>query len=632
MFRKLLSNLPFNPSLIGKVTFYTKRLRKESAVRRMGVFFIVASLGIQIFAVLAPAQPSLASSANDIHSGFTSQTDMVNTCRNNFEFATILRHFGVSCDAVSQGYVGSVSSRDYGGQLFSLGRIAYGKTGETPVDIAGAGRYYMRYLWSWDGASPSYYQALKGTRADGTPFMILFSCGNIVIVGPPPTQPAPKVISCSNLFMNVPQSSRVALNSKVKVWGQASGANLPPGELVDMNYDFVTDKGQPLGTAQARGIPFVGGFATDPVQREFTASQPGHFFFRVFIKYDGGAKDGIASFACLKDVYVDTPPPQPEKQIACTTLISSFSDGQRIVTGTSVNVRGQASGRNLAPVEYADMYYDYINETGQVQGSQKALGVPFKDGSAQDTTPRSFKLEKPGTYTFRLLVKYDSSSKTASGSQTGNCLKKVVVQPPCEESKKNDVTECIILNKRASNLTQNIPDANNTLAHAGDIILYTLSATNTSKTTTLKGFVFSEDLNDVLEYADITDLHGGIMGDHNVIHWAPVDIKPGQKVEKQITVRVKNPIPQTPVSGSNPASFDMLMTNVYGDTVNIKLPPSTSKRTEMTTTTLPNTGPGETIALGFAVVLVAGYFFARNRLMVKELGLVRSDYSVSGGL
>lgn len=631
MFQKLLSNLPFNPSLIGRVTFYTNRLRKETFVRRLGVFFIVAAMGLQLVAIIAPAEPSLAASANDIkYGGFSSKQQITDYCRTNGEFATILNHFGVSCGSLDAAEVGTVHSDHYDGQLYSMGRMPYGKAGETAVDIPGAGRYYMRYLSSWDApGTTSTYQSLNGTRADGTPFMILFNCGNLTIVGPP-VAPPPKVISCNNLFMSVPASSRVPVGTKVNIWGQASGSGIGPNELVDMHYEYVTDQAQLLGTATAIGVPFSGGLATDGTQREFTMSSPGHYFFRLFIRYDGGTQEGVRSFACLKDIYVDVAPPPPVKEVECSALITSFGDKQKILTGTTVTVRGQASGRHVPDGDKVDMIYDYVDSSNKVQGTQKASGVAFKDNAAQDTTPHSFKLDKAGTYKFRLAVKYDN--KDASGNQTGNCIKEVIVQPPCEKSKTNDETECIILNKKATNDTQNIPDANNTVARPGDVVTYTLQAKNTSKTTTVKKFVVEEDINDILEYADVVDLHQGVKNEKNIVTWPATDVKPEQTIEKQITIRIKNPLPQTPQSTSNPGSFDMTMTNVYGDTVTIKLPPNVPKTTEQVTKTLPNTGPGETMIVGFVVTIIVGYFFARSRLMVKELDLVRADYAVSGGV
>jgi hypothetical protein len=60
------------------------------------------------------------------------------------------------------------------------------------------------------------------------------------------------------------------------------------------------------------------------------------------------------------------------------------------------------------------------------------------------------------------------------------------------------------------------------------------------------------------------------------------------------------------------------MTNVYGNAVNIKVPSPPIKTVETVAATLPNTGPGETMFFGAAVVMFAGYFFARARLLANE--------------
>lgn len=103
-------------------------------------------------------------------------------------------------------------------------------------------------------------------------------------------------------------------------------------------------------------------------------------------------------------------------------------------------------------------------------------------------------------------------------------------------------------------------------------------------------------------------------------------------MEQKLTVKIKNPIPQTTISSSNPGTFDLVMTNVYGNTVNIKLPGGVIKTTEQATTTLPNTGPGTSLAIGFVVTVVIAYFFARSRLLVTELSIVREEYASAGGV
>jgi uncharacterized repeat protein (TIGR01451 family) len=182
-----------------------------------------------------------------------------------------------------------------------------------------------------------------------------------------------------------------------------------------------------------------------------------------------------------------------------------------------------------------------------------------------------------------------------------------------------DTLACVQRHKTASNTTQSITDANSTTAQPGDVIVYTIYAANAGKAT-VKAFVFQENMSDVLDYADIIDLHGGAIDNiSKVVSWPAADIKSGATLSRQITIKVKMQIPQTPASSSDPTHFDMIMTNVYGNTINIKLPSTViTTVASVTTTTLPNTGPGASLFISFIAVLVAGYFFARSRLLAKE--------------
>lgn len=196
---------------------------------------------------------------------------------------------------------------------------------------------------------------------------------------------------------------------------------------------------------------------------------------------------------------------------------------------------------------------------------------------------------------------------------------------PCTESTNSQDTEsCVTIHKTASNIVAGIADANNTTANAGDIINYTLYAHNNGKAT-VNNYKFQENLDDVLVYADITDLHGGAMNDAHIVTWPTVDIAAGKTVTVQITVKVKNPVPQTAVTPNDANHFDLIMTNVYGNTVNIHLPGSPAKTVETATGTLPNTGPGTTLFIGAVVVIAAGYFYGRARLLAQESHLALKE-------
>ena len=204
---------------------------------------------------------------------------------------------------------------------------------------------------------------------------------------------------------------------------------------------------------------------------------------------------------------------------------------------------------------------------------------------------------------------------------------------PCPEAKKNNsTTACLVMTKTASNQTQGISSADGTLAKANDVIVYTLTSKNTG-TQAIKDFVVEENMSDVLEYATVVDLHGGKIDDKGVVVWPKENIAAGATLAKQITIKIKDPIPQTPVSASDPGSFDLVMTNVYyGNSVNIKLPQSIAKTAELGVQTLPQTGPGTALAIGFAVTAFVAYFFARSRLLAKELDIVKTDFTSAGSV
>lgn len=200
---------------------------------------------------------------------------------------------------------------------------------------------------------------------------------------------------------------------------------------------------------------------------------------------------------------------------------------------------------------------------------------------------------------------------------------------PCDKNVSNaDELACIVPHKTASNITQGLADANNTTAAGGDVIKYVISVKNEGKKD-IKDFIFEENLNDVMDYADITDLHGGSLKD-GIATWPKEIVKAGATVQHEITVKIKTPIPQTPASTSDPAHFDLTMTNVYGDSINIKLPGSAIKTIESTTVQeLPNAGPGTTLAIIGAIAIVGSYLYYRSRLLAKESTLALQEMATT---
>ncbi|HEX5744402.1 MAG TPA: hypothetical protein VFX84_03050 [Candidatus Saccharimonadales bacterium] len=196
---------------------------------------------------------------------------------------------------------------------------------------------------------------------------------------------------------------------------------------------------------------------------------------------------------------------------------------------------------------------------------------------------------------------------------------------PCDDSANStDAAACITVHKAAANVTAGLEDANGTTADPGDVITYTLYAKNNGKAE-VPGYSFQENLDDVLVYASITDLHGGTMDGNHTVTWPAVDIAVGDTRSVQATVKVKDPVPQNPRGQDDPNHFDLTMTNVYGNAVNIKVPGGSQKQVEAAAATLPNAGPGTSLLAGGAVVMIAGYFYGRARLLSKESELALQE-------
>lgn len=546
MFKKLLSNLPFNPSLIGQVSFYAQRMHKETVLRRSGLIILVLAMAVQMFAVITPPEPTLARSGNDIiEGGFTTRDQAVAHCQNGaIDFNRILDYYGLGCDNVANAETVTIRSTDYNKKLDSMGRWPQGPTitrtnkptGEYNVDIAGQ-TYYMRNLWAWDSGAYSSYKVLRMKNRHGQTIMILYSCGNIVTIdrySPPQPPQAPKV---------------------------------PKPELRKENSP----------TAMV--------------------SVGDHITYSLFYRNSG---TGDMTHAHVKDVVPNN-----------TELVSVDPDGAK---------HNISSGRRIL-----DFWHDVPNELIGVSDYWHVVRYTVKVTSLPG-----------GNNSICNTAKFNSDEADVDSNEVCNFVRKpsAPVQPttvtPLPSVPSLPGTATNEVSKKARNVTQNITDANGTTAKAGDEIQYILTVKNIG-TATAKGFIIKETMGDVLEYADLKSMDNGEINDKQIITWKPVDIPAGESVSRTVIVRAKDAIPTTPASSSNPGSFDLVMTNVYGDTVNIKLPATPAKAAEQTVQQLPNTGPGESMAAIVMLTIVASYFFARSRLVTQEVNIVRNDFAATGG-
>jgi len=200
--------------------------------------------------------------------------------------------------------------------------------------------------------------------------------------------------------------------------------------------------------------------------------------------------------------------------------------------------------------------------------------------------------------------------------------------PAPEPEPEPEIPPNIKIQKSAKNITQNLDNAQTkrVKAKAGDVIEYTL----TTKSTNNKSL--DNYLKDLLDYSDldmdsISSQGGTYSHESHKISWPNQAIPAEGELTKIFKVTLKETIPSTNQPNTTAPDFDCKMQNTYGSEIIIKVDCSVLKTVE----TLPNTGPGEAIAITFGLTTLSSYFFARNKLISRELFILRKNYATSGG-
>lgn len=583
MFEKYLSLLPYNPGLIHQMGFYGRRMREEAAIRRTGMVFVVLAFLVQFFAVIAPPAASSAATgpSNDlINNGFHSAAQAAADCENNTQdYKNILANYDISCKNVANSPTVTIASTDHDRQLFSMGRWDYSSlNGEQPVTIDGQ-TFYVRYLWAWDKGGPaSHYQALRILAGDGTLYYLLYGCGNLVSVGVPkahtPKQPV------GGLGTPVAQGVGQLIPVKQTESGYpVAGSSVAPGTT--LGYRIYVES---VGGDDAHNVQLLDTLPGDTtfVSQSLNAGAVTHTYH---------ANNRTAEWAW------STVPKGSTTQYSVTLVVKvspNAPNGEKICNAARV------SGSGISGVNSNQVCMTVV------------VNAPTPTSTPTPTPPPT---QSPPPVTACL---YDTSLPASS--------------PDCKACQSStsttDILSCVSPSKTASNLTQNVIDANDTTAQPGDVINYTLSAKNNANSK-VSQYKFQENLGDVMVYADPTDLHGGTLDSTSgIVTWPAVDIAAGATATEQVTVKAKNPVPSQAANPANPGEYDLTMTNVYGNTVNVKVAPPAAQAVVTTAAALPNTGPGASLFIIGGIVMVATYFYSRSRLLAHESALAVKDASI----
>ncbi len=608
MFRRIVSNLPFSPALVGQLSFYARRLKKEELTRRIGLVFTALALVVQSLAVFSPPEAANASSNADfVPGGVSSMADFVRHYDNDYRnIKKIFNSLGIerselqNCNLVT---IGEASR--YNWSMTSLYSHA---DGQRSYDYGPGTVYYrpMRLTQEGGDRHPVYacHSAVQGW------FAIKKDCGNLITDTPPKPKPDPEA-SCVNLDVMKLDWNHFRFKGRAKT---EDGA-----DIRGYMYTVRNEAGRVVDQ-------FDKNATTLQHEMEYRQNEEGKYNVTLKIRTSVGPRqdkqDCVGSFKVVK-------PAQPSA--VCKLAKAS------VTNRTIVSLQGKAAVENGATIK------KYVFEVKDVNGNVvKTISV---DSDKEAVMAPSFTLAKPGTYTVKLTV------KTSIGDVTDpqNCVGTFTIVPPeqcqynpslpanspdCQPcSEDSDIwikdercnTE-LVQTKTATNLTQGNVDATTVKAKAGNKITYTIVIENRGEKDATN-VEFKENLQDILEYSGLIDNGGGTFDSATkTLSWNAVTIPAKSKQSRTFAVQMLDPIPATNTGTSDGTSYDCMMTNTFGNSVNVAVEcPIEKVIIEQTVAELPHTGPRENMIFAATLASVVMYFWARSRQLGKEVRLIRRD-------
>lgn len=178
----------------------------------------------------------------------------------------------------------------------------------------------------------------------------------------------------------------------------------------------------------------------------------------------------------------------------------------------------------------------------------------------------------------------------------------------------------------ASNASQGFTDATIGVAAAGDQISYTINIKNNGVSPAVTKI--QESLADALEYSMLVDNGGGRLDTTtNILSWPETTLAPNTEQSRTFAIRLLDSIPATARGTVNTKSYDCVITNSFGNTVDIAVDCPVVKTIENIVSQLPSAGITENIVLALTVLAITAFLYARSKQLEKEIHLIRKDTS-----
>lgn len=379
MFKKLVSNLPFSPSLVGQLGFYAQRLKKEESIRRLGLIFTAFALIIQSVAVFNPPESANAADGNDMCPGVTANAagaNKVKACYNNNtrHFKDVMSYFGISKSELWKALDGSASFRSTSTykNWYTFGHEKR-FSGDKNYSGKVAGDLYAR-KWNHKNNIDNGQYGWKGKQGD-TEFIILVNCGNLALKRL--LNPSAKCVSL------VASKSEITAGDSVKLTAKASTSE--GAEIAKYNF---AQSGPENASSSVKT-------SDESTTWQRTLTKAGTYKFTVSIDTTN-AKDDITAKACSATVTVVE---KVTPAASCDDLTVSPTSGKK---GTVFKITAKASASGGATIKQ----YNFT-ATGPVNYS-------WTSTTANTTSTWSLTPEKAGSYATKVSVDTSIGAKTSN--------------------------------------------------------------------------------------------------------------------------------------------------------------------------------------------------------------------------
>ncbi len=414
MFKKIVSNLPFSPALVGQLGFYAKRLKKEEATRRLGFVFLALTLVVQSFAIFQPPESANASSETDMVSGgVTSISDYLKSydantkhLRDTMNYTGITRHEIVSAasnyttfkadDKLSWGFASRFS--------YAQGERAHPIFNENGTKVT---TVYSRPLRLWGNSSMDNLGWVGHSAKIGW-FAILKSCGNLVTTKlPTPVEPD---YSCDELTV------KLISGNQYKFSGSATAKN--GASIKSYEFDFGD------GTNKTSDTPknILHTYAKKDSTYKARLS--------VNLKVNGTSKT-ISSKACTAIITVSQPPPPPPPITSIVQSKTATNTSQGFVDASTVTARSsdqisytitiENTGSSSSIVKLEDHLGDVLEYSTLIDKGGGSFNNTTKVLSWPDVT-LSPKEKQTRTFVVKVMDVIPATARGASDPTSFDCI------------------------------------------------------------------------------------------------------------------------------------------------------------------------------------------------------------------